>query len=51
VKRNKAEWQQGEPDLVGPAFDAAWGGSAEEEEQASRVAAYTKAVHRRLWGE
>ena len=47
----EAGWQQGEPDLVGPDFDAAWGGSAEEREQDDRIKKYAEVMRKRLWGE
>lgn len=47
-----AKWLgNGKPDLVGPRFESAWGGSAEEKREAERVAAYTEATRRRVWGE
>jgi hypothetical protein len=45
-----ARWfGNGKTDYVGPAFDAAWGGSEEERQQAQRSADYTEALRRRLW--
>ena len=38
-------------DVVGLEFAATWGGSDEGKAEAERVAAYTEAHRRRLWGE
>ncbi len=47
----EAQWQQDEPDYVGPDFGAAWGGSPEEKQQTQRVRAYARRAYKRLWGE
>jgi hypothetical protein len=47
-----AQWlDTGGVDFVGPRFGAAWAGSPEEAEQASRIERYTEAARKRLWGE
>lgn len=51
LRRSDAKWMNGKVDLVGPAFDAAWGGSDEEKEAAARAAEYAEVSRRRLWGE
>jgi hypothetical protein len=47
----EAAWQEGEPDIVGPRFEAAWSGSAEEAAEAERAKRYAESMRRRLWGE
>ena len=52
VRRSDARWiGDGRQDLVGPKFDAAWGKSPEEQEQAERIAAYQEHQRRVVWGE
>jgi hypothetical protein len=51
VRKREAQWQEGNPDFVGPRFDAAWAGSPEEAAAAERVNRYAEAVRKRLWGE
>ena len=52
LRRSDARWLgDGRQDLVGPKFDAAWGKSPEEQEQAERIAAYQEHQRRVVWGE
>ena len=52
LRRSDASWLgDGRQDLVGPQFDAAWGKSPEEQEQAERIAAYQEHQRRVVWGE
>jgi hypothetical protein len=50
IRKREADWQQGEPDLVGPHFGATWAGSAEEAAEAERAKRYAEAIRKRLWG-
>ena len=52
LSKSDARWMDdSRVDLVGPAFDAAWGGSDQEKQQAQRVAQYAEQTRKRLWGE
>jgi hypothetical protein len=46
----EARWQEGKTDFVGPSFEAAWRGSAEEAANAERLRKYSESLRRQLWG-
>lgn len=48
-----ARWEDGsgKADFVGPRFAATWGATTEEKQEAERIAAYTEANRKRVWGE
>ena len=47
----EASWQDGQADIIGPSFGAAWGGSPEEKEQANKIQQYAEATRKRLRGD